>query len=135
MERHPNLKIYMSHTGGVLPYQSGRLDRTSPETGGVGSFSRGVKLPKPPSTYIKRMRTDLVQPNAAAMKFALDYYGIDHIIYGTDYPCWNPTIALKLFNEIGLSQSDLQKIFHDNAKEFFGLPARAETRTKEAALA
>ncbi len=27
MERYPNLKIFMSHTGGALPYQSGRMDK------------------------------------------------------------------------------------------------------------
>ena len=29
MERHPNLKIVMSHTGGSLPYQAGRMDKNS----------------------------------------------------------------------------------------------------------
>jgi aminocarboxymuconate-semialdehyde decarboxylase len=121
MERHPNMKIYMSHTGGVLPYQSGRMDKTTPHAG-VGTFSRSSPLPYPPSTYIKRMYTDMVQPNTEAMKFALSYFGVDHIIYGTDYPCWNPTIAMKLFNEIGLPQEDLNKIFYANAKRFFALP-------------
>lgn len=125
MERHPNLKVYMSHTGGALPYQAGRLDKTTPQAG-VGTFSKGVKLPQPVSTYIKRMYTDLVQPNAPAMKFALDFYGIDHIIYGTDYPCWNPTIALKLFAEVGLSEADLRKIFYENAKRVFALPEVAK---------
>jgi aminocarboxymuconate-semialdehyde decarboxylase len=124
MERHPNLKVYMSHTGGVLPYQAGRMDR---------SFSRGVKLNNPPSTYIKRMHTDIVQPHIEGMKFALNYYGIDHIIYGTDYPCWNPTIALELFNQIGMSDDELKKIFYGNAKRFFALPDTAETR-KEVAI-
>ena len=127
MERHPNLKIYMSHTGGVLPYQSGRLDKTTPQAG-VGTFSRGVQLPHPVSTYIKRMYTDMVQPNAEAMKFALNYFGVDHIIYGTDYPCWNPTIALKLFKEVGMSPEDMQKIFHDNAKRVFALPDAAQAK-------
>ncbi len=27
MERHPNLKVVMSHTGGALPYQAGRMDK------------------------------------------------------------------------------------------------------------
>ena len=121
MERHPNMKIYMSHTGGVLPYQSGRLDKTTPQAG-VGTFSKSARLPHAPSTYIKRMYTDMVQPNTEAMKFALNYFGVDHIIYGTDYPCWNPTIAMKLFNEIGLPQEDLRKIFYANAKRFFALP-------------
>ena len=132
MERHPKLKIYMSHTGGVLPYQAGRLDKTTPQAG-VGSFSRKSDLPHPPSTYIKRMYTDMVQPNADAMKFALKFFGIDHIIYGTDYPCWNPSIAMKLFNEIELPEADLRKIFHDNAKKFFALPeVPAQQRAKVA---
>ena len=29
MERHPRLKIVMSHTGGALPYQSGRMDKNT----------------------------------------------------------------------------------------------------------
>ncbi len=112
MERHPNLKIYMSHTGGALPYQSGRMDK---------SFSKGIKLPHPTSTYIKRMYTDVVSPHSAGMKFAVEYYGADHILYGSDYPCWNPSTALALFDEIGVSKEDQQKIFYDNARRFFGL--------------
>jgi aminocarboxymuconate-semialdehyde decarboxylase len=123
MERHPDLKIYMSHTGGALPYQSGRMDK---------SFSKGIKLSHPTSTYIKRMYTDVVSPHTPGMKFAVEYYGADHILYGTDYPCWNPSTAMQLFNDIGLSQADQQKIFCDNAKRFFALPDTAKAKVKEA---
>ena len=37
MERHPKLKIVMSHTGGSLPYQAGRMDKNS----------KAAKLPRP----------------------------------------------------------------------------------------
>jgi aminocarboxymuconate-semialdehyde decarboxylase len=124
MERHPDLKVYMSHTGGVLPYQSGRMDK---------SFSKGIKLPHPTSTYIKRMYTDTVSPHTMGMKFAVEYYGADHIFYGTDYPCWNPSKAMELFDEIGLSTADQQKIFHDNARRFFGLRDSVQTKAMPAA--
>ncbi|MGE3711682.1 MAG: amidohydrolase family protein, partial [Hyphomicrobiaceae bacterium] len=52
MERHPGLKIVMSHTGGALPYQSGRMDKN---TG-------AARLPRPASTYLHRMYTDTVSP-------------------------------------------------------------------------
>ena len=39
---------------------------------------------------MKRMFTDTVSPHSAGMQFAIDYYGIDHVMYGTDYPCWDP---------------------------------------------
>jgi aminocarboxymuconate-semialdehyde decarboxylase len=122
MERHPNLKIVMSHTGGALPYQSGRMDKNTPR----------AKLPKPTSTYLKRMYTDTVSPHAAGMKFAIEYYGIDHVMYGTDYPCWDPATALKLIDELKLSQEDQQKLFYSNARRILGLrdpaPARQDKR-------
>ncbi len=111
MERHPNLKVYVSHTGGALPYQAGRMDKNS----------KAAKLPKDPSVYLRRMYTDTVQPHALGLKFAIDFYGIDHVMYGDDYPCWNAPAALKIFNEIGLSIEDQQKILCDNARRILDL--------------
>jgi aminocarboxymuconate-semialdehyde decarboxylase len=128
MERHPNLKLVMSHTGGALPYQSGRMDKNG----------KAAKLPHPPSTYLKRMYTDTVSPHTAGMKFAIEYYGVDHVMYGTDYPCWDPAAALDYFGQIGLSQEDQQKIFYGNARRILNLkdPAPAKSaRVREAAPA
>jgi aminocarboxymuconate-semialdehyde decarboxylase len=111
MERHPKLRIVMSHTGGALPYQSGRMDKNT----------QRAKLPQPASTYLKRMYTDTVSPHAAGMKFAIDYYGIDHVMYGTDYPCWDPATALKLLAELNLSPDDQHKLFYSNARRILGL--------------
>ena len=41
MERHPKLKLDISHTGGALPYQAGRMDKNS----------KAARLPQPASTY------------------------------------------------------------------------------------
>ena len=123
MERHPNLKVYVSHTGGALPYQAGRMDKNS----------GAAKLPKPPSTYLKRMFTDTVQPHALGLKLALEFYGIDHVMYGDDYPCWNAPAALKIFAELGLSRADQQKILCDNARRVLGL--RDPVPAREAATA
>ncbi len=118
MERHPNLKVVMSHTGGSLPYQAGRMDKNS----------KAAKLPRPVQDYMKRMYTDTVSPHAAGIEFAIDYYGIDHVMYGTDYPCWDPAPCLKLIDEIKLSDADKQKLFYDNARRILNLrdPVKAE---------
>ncbi|MGD0026927.1 MAG: amidohydrolase family protein [Xanthobacteraceae bacterium] len=128
MERHPNLKIVMSHTGGALPYQAGRMDKNS----------KAAKLPRPVQDYMKRMYTDTVSPHAAGMKFAIDYYGIDHVMYGTDYPCWDPAACLKLLDEVELSDADKHKLFYTNARRILGLKDPAPTKARparEAALA
>jgi aminocarboxymuconate-semialdehyde decarboxylase len=111
MERHPTLKVVMSHTGGALPYQSGRIDKNGARVG----------LPHPPSTYIRRMFTDTVSPHSLGMKFAIEYYGIDNVMYGTDYPCWQPAETLRLLDELQLSGADKQKLFYDNARRILGL--------------
>jgi aminocarboxymuconate-semialdehyde decarboxylase len=61
------------------------------------------------------------------MKFAIDYYGIDQVMYGSDYPCWDPATALKLIEEIGLSDTDKDKLFYGNARRILNLrdPATA----------
>jgi len=112
MERHPDLNIIMSHTGGALPYQAGRMDKNA----------KKARLPKPPSTYIKRMYTDTVSPHEMGIRYAIEFYGADHVMYGSDYPCWDPATALQLFEEVGVSKEDQDKIFYGNARRLFGLP-------------
>src|SRR5581483_9021362 len=115
MARHPQLTVIMSHTGGALPYQSGRMDKNG----------KKARLPAPPSTYIKRMVTDTVSPHSLGIKFAIEYYGIDHVMYGTDYPCWDPATALKLIHTVPLSEADRRKLFYENARRVFRLPSPA----------
>jgi aminocarboxymuconate-semialdehyde decarboxylase len=127
MERHPDLKVVLSHTGGALPYQSGRMDKNT----------KAAKLAAPASSYLKRMYTDTVSPHSAGMKFAIAYYGIDNVMYGTDYPCWDPATCLKLIDELGLSAADQQKLFYNNARRILGLrdPVPAPAPARAPALA
>src|SRR5262245_16311427 len=111
MERYPQLRVVMSHTGGALPYQSGRMDKNG----------KNAKLPRLPSTYLKRMYTDTVTPHSMGMKFAIDYYGIDRVMYGSDYPCWDPATALALLDELDLSEADKDKLFYRNARRILNL--------------
>ncbi len=125
MERHPELKVYMSHTGGALPYQAGRMDKNS----------KAAKLPQAPSNYLRRFYTDTVSPHAMGVKFAVEFYGEDHVMYGSDYPCWNPEGALKVFNEAGFSKEVQQKILFDNARRVLDLRDPEPVRAKEAVVA
>jgi aminocarboxymuconate-semialdehyde decarboxylase len=123
MERYPDLKVVMSHTGGALPYQSGRMDKNG----------KKAKLPSPPSAYIRRMYTDTVSPHSMGMKFAIEYYGVDHVMYGSDYPCWDPATALALIQEIGLPEADLEKLLYLNARRILGLVDSRPSETEEPA--
>jgi aminocarboxymuconate-semialdehyde decarboxylase len=118
MERHPDLKVIMSHAGGALPYQAGRMDKNS----------GAAKLPKPPSEYLRRMYTDTVLPGTAGVGFAVAFYGADHVMYGSDYPCWDPVAALRILDELDLDDESLDKITYTNAYELYGLGRRSAER-------
>ena len=125
MERYPDLRVVMSHTGGALPYQSGRMDKNG----------KNAKLPRPPSTYMKRMYTDTVTPHSMGMRFAIDYYGIDRVMYGSDYPCWDPATALALLDELDLPDADRDKLFYGNARRILGLRDPVMARKARAGVA
>ena len=125
MEYCPDLKIVMSHTGGALPYQSGRMDKNT----------KDAKLPRPVSEYMKRMYTDTVSPHAMGMRFAIEYYGVDNVMYGSDYPCWEPAEALRLLEEAPLSEGDKAKLYRDNVRRVFGLPSSTAAAPRAPAMA
>jgi aminocarboxymuconate-semialdehyde decarboxylase len=65
------------------------------------------------------------------MKFAIEYYGIDNVMYGSDYPCWEPAEALRLIGEIDLSEADKHKLFVANVRRIFNLPTPAKAAAKQ----
>jgi aminocarboxymuconate-semialdehyde decarboxylase len=81
LERHPNLKILAVHGGGYLAAYSGRIDHAW----GARSDVRG-DLPKPPTSYLKKVYVDTVVFTPHQLKALVDLFGADHVIMGTDYP-------------------------------------------------
>ncbi|MCT3614483.1 amidohydrolase, partial [Lactobacillus acidophilus] len=54
-----------------------------------------------------------------ALQLAIDYYGIDHVLFGTDapfavMPSGADQIITQAINDLTISDKDKQKIFHDN---------------------
>jgi aminocarboxymuconate-semialdehyde decarboxylase len=67
------------------------------------------------------MYTDTVSPHALGLKFALDFFGVDNVMYGTDYPCWSPAEALRLLDQVGVAPADQEKVFSSNARRILNL--------------
>jgi aminocarboxymuconate-semialdehyde decarboxylase len=132
-------RLSVRHHGATELKSSVAYGRRCPTSPRMDKNTKAALLPQPMSTYIKRMYTDTVSPHVPGMKFAIEYFGIDNVMYGTDYPCWDPATALKLLDEVGLSQADKEKLFYGNARRILGLrdpaPAKARPAAQEAALA
>ena len=53
-------------------------------------------------------------------------------MYGSDYPCWEPAEALRLIENIALSEADKHKLFVGNVRRIFKLPTAAGVTAKQA---
>lgn len=54
-------------------------------------------------------------------KELIETYGADKVLFGTDYPMWNPKEEIEKFMKIDISDEDRQKIFYDNAAKLLKL--------------
>ena len=110
------LRLVLTHGGGYLPYQIGRLDhghRVRPESGGCA---------RAPSAYLTRFWFDTVMHAPGPLRFLTGLVGADHVVYGTDYPF--DMAAGPLADQLagtGLAEADTELIAGRNAASLFGL--------------
>ena len=54
-------------------------------------------------------------------KKAIMNYGVDRVLFGTDYPMWGPSDELQKFFALGLSEEENRMILSENAKKLFSI--------------
>lgn len=56
-----------------------------------------------------------------AARKAIYAYGANRVLFGTDYPMWDPEAEIKRLLSLGLDDNEYRMIFGDNAKKLFGI--------------
>lgn len=51
----------------------------------------------------------------------IEKHGVEKVMFGSDYPLWNTDYAFNQMEEIGLSESEKDLIYSENAKRIFDL--------------
>ena len=54
----------------------------------------------------------------------IDAYGVDRVMFGSDFPMWNPVAELERILALGLSDDALEKILHRNCERYLGFDVR-----------
>ena len=114
-EEFPRLKIIIHHAGGMVPHYYERARTT---------------MPYHQSEYLKYFYTDTaLYGNTPGLMSAFDYFGADHIMFGTDAPLGGPAIAngstgrtINAIEKMDISAEDKEKIFHDNVIKLLVTP-------------
>jgi aminocarboxymuconate-semialdehyde decarboxylase len=81
LDRHPDLRIQLSHGGGYLPYTLGRLDHAF-----VVRDETKADIDREPSSYLRHFVFDTIVYTPAALDFLIELAGPDHVVFGTDLP-------------------------------------------------
>lgn len=137
MPRFPNLKIVAHHLGGMIPYFQGRILEfinqavSHPQWAGGNKFPEHVKGNygnQDPLKYFKSFYADtVIMGNTSAVECAIDFFGIDHIVYATDFPFGadngeeNIRLNTSCVTELDIPQEEKDKIFEKNARRLLKL--------------
>jgi predicted TIM-barrel fold metal-dependent hydrolase len=122
-DRFPKLKIVLGHMGEGLPGQIWRIDNTSD----VGRHRRDDPSAPGmvPSDYLRRnfyITTSGVL-HGPILKYTIDLFGIDRIMWAIDYPFERSKLATVFMNTVDVGDEDRAKLFHLNAERIFRLAA------------
>jgi aminocarboxymuconate-semialdehyde decarboxylase len=120
MERHPELRVIAHHGGGMIPHFSARLAM------GPGARQTKDTLKAPPLEYFRRFYADTALFGAShAVRCVLDFFGPDHVLFGTDMPLGPPNAVeatIADLESLGLAAGDLAAVYSGNATRLLGLP-------------
>lgn len=104
-QKFPDLKIIVHHAGAMVPYFAGRIERI---------------LPADLAQNFKKFYVDTaILGNSKALELCLDYFGVDHVFFGTDaplgiLPAGASKEIIQAINDMAVPQADKDLIFSGN---------------------
>ncbi len=123
LEKYPNLKFIVHHGGSMVPFLQRIMPAGVPAVLKVGNPQVYAQLPKPAIAYYKMFYPDTASlPESAIIDISAHFYGVDHMVFATDYPFDKPAHVISLVQGMNISDTDKTKIFEGNAKELLKLP-------------
>lgn len=110
-EKYPNLRLCLSHGGGLLAFNIWRLDH---------SYSLRPELkkiiPEKPSGYLKKLYFDAIVHSIAALQYLVKVVGADRVVIGTDYPmAMGDFDSVQKVMQLDLPAAERELILGDNA--------------------
>ncbi len=147
LEKLPELKIITHHLGAMAPFFEARIglgmDQLGARTSDEDLTAILRRMGRRPVDFFKMFYADTsVNGSRSATRCGLDFFGIDHVLFGTDCP-FDPEGGplfireiIKTIDSLKLKDSDRRKLYFGNAirmlrLELPGVPAvKAKAKAK-----
>ncbi|MFI5267211.1 MAG: amidohydrolase family protein [Chloroflexota bacterium] len=120
--RFKNVKLIIPHLGGTLPFLWQRIEDSFGRRQAAGM---DIPLAESPTTVLKRFYYDTVNNGAAALECTIRNVGLDHVVFGTDYPYLTHKACADYVESSGLPAAHIKAIMGDNAQALLHLPETA----------
>jgi 6-methylsalicylate decarboxylase len=105
----PDIRFIWSHSGGTLPFLTGRLIRLARDR-------KDARMPEGPIAILKRYHYEIAQGNTAGQLAALmKLVPVSQVMFGTDYPFVAGIEAVEGLSDYRFSDADQRAIERDNA--------------------
>lgn len=123
LEKFPKLKMVCAHVGGALPMLPGRygFGYELRKDKSFGPWEPDV-MSRPPATYIAQLYLDTVSLHPPAVQCAVDTVGVDHVVFGSDFPPVPIPLkrSVEVVRQLKLPDEDKQKILGGTAAQLLG---------------
>jgi predicted TIM-barrel fold metal-dependent hydrolase len=144
MEKLPNLRIITHHLGAMAPFFDERIgygmDQLGTRTSDEDYTVILKRMAKRPVDYFKMFYADTsINGSASAIRCGLDFFGQDHVLFGTDCP-FDPEGGplfirenIKAIDSLKLKEGDRRKMYFGNAIKMLRLEPPKEAAAKKPA--
>jgi aminocarboxymuconate-semialdehyde decarboxylase len=116
-EKYPNLRLCLSHGGGLLAFNIWRLDHSY-------NLRPALKkiVPQRPSDYLKKLYFDSIVHSAGALQYLIQAVGADRVVVGTDYPmAMGDFEPVRKLNSLDLTDQERRQVLGANAARALNL--------------
>ena len=129
LERLPKLKFITHHCGGFVPYLVERIRGAYDHAEMLRGARYKQGLTRDPIEYFRMFYYDTsIYGNTAGLMCARAFCGIDHMLFGTDFPYDSQfgerytRQTIEAIERMDISDSEKKQIFEDNARKLLRLP-------------
>lgn len=128
-EKLPSLKIITHHAGGMIPFFAERIRSGYDLWEMRTSLNPKNQLTNAPMEYFSLFFADTaIAGHRPGLMCAYDFFGPDHLLFGTDMPMDSQTgfrlvrDTIEALKDMDIPETDKTKIFEKNAKKLLRLP-------------
>lgn len=123
-DKLPSLKMIMGHYGETMPFMLDRMDSMAVQGEASTLVPKGGECNLHNLDYYFKNNIYVTTSgnfSKAAFICARERLGMDHILFGTDFPIENYETSMKFLNSMEMTAEEMENLYFRNSERIFGI--------------